>query len=413
MRRADLCPDVVGRLKRLPGPYSSHYGVVPAPPPAASPSIVPVAARHQAALVALAKLEALVTEISDPWLVSRVLARREAVSSSIIEGTNSTLDELLAIEEGGYDDDRDHAGAGDDQKQRQAALQVRNYALSLDTFVPQARERGPSVFSLDVVRALHRAVMDGDPDYSETPGALRQKVVWIGGRGDIAYSTYTPAPPDDVERCLGDNITYMRGDADETLSPSLITRMAVAHAHFEAVHPFSDGNGRVGRLLLPLLMAADRQTPLYLSPYIEANRSAYYDALKAAQQRLEWHEMIGFVADAIIATVGELLATRKALADLQRVWLARRSFRRNSAALRALDILPHYPVVTVNRLAALLHVSWPQAAKAAEQLVDVGILVERTGYKRNRLFTAREALALINRPFGEPPIVEATSVRSS
>jgi Fic family protein len=123
--------------------------------------------------------------------------------------------------------------------------------------------------------------------------------------------------------------------------------------------------------------------------------------------------MIGFVADAIIATVGELLATRKALADLQRVWLARRSFRRNSAALRALDILPHYPVVTVNRLAALLHVSWPQAAKAAEQLVDVGILVERTGYKRNRLFTAREALALINRPFGEPPIVEATSVRSS
>jgi Fic family protein len=181
--------------------------------------------------------------------------------------------------------------------------------------------------------------------------------------------------------------------------------MAVAHAHFEAVHPFADGNGRVGRLLLPLMMAAEGQVPLYLSPFIEANRTAYYAALKAAQQRLEWHEVVGFLADAIAGTVDELLTTRRALENIRHIWLSRRRFRAGSAALRALDFLPHYPVATVGRLAVLLDVSWPQAAQAASQLVEVGILEERTGYRRNRLFTAREALAIINRPFGEEPIL--------
>ena len=101
----------------------------------------------------------------------------------------------------------------------------------------------------------------------------------------------------------------------------------------------------------------------------------------------------------------ELLATRKALEDIKRLWLSRRRFRAGSAATRALDVLPHYPVATVGRLAAVLDVSWPQAAQAISQLVEVGILEERTGYRRNRLFTAREALAIINRPFGEDPIL--------
>ena len=365
MRRADLSPEVQRTLKRLPAPYSNHYGVVPDPPPSSSPSVVPVAARHEAAIKALGRLEVLVSELQDPWPVSRVLARREAVSSSAVEGTHSTLDELLAVEE---TEDAD----GD---RRTAAKQVRDYAVCLDGAVPLARSRGPAVFTQELLRDLHVATMKGDADYSGVPGELRSQVVWIGGRGDIAYSTFN------------------------------VTRMAVAHAHFEAVHPFADGNGRVGRLLLPLMMAAEGQVPLYLSPFIEANRTEYYTALKAAQQRVEWHEVVGFLADAITGTVDELLATRKALEDIRRIWLSRRRFRAGSAALRALDVLPHYPVATVGRLAVLLDVSWPQAARAVSQLVEVGILEERTGYRRNRLFIAREALAIINRPFGEEPIL--------
>lgn len=384
-------------LRRLPPPYANHYGVVPTPPPTAPPSIIPVAGRFDAAMRALARLDTLVSELQYPWLVSRILIRQEAVSSSAIEGTNSTLDELLSVEE--------TDGGDDNSEARRTAAQVRNYALCLDAIVPDARQQGPSVFTEHLIADLHRSVMRGDTDYPGTSGEIRDKVIWIGGRGDIAYSTYNPTPPDCVAGCLRDNVAYMRGETDETLPPPLITRMAVAHAHFEAVHPFADGNGRVGRLLLPLMMAAAGQTPLYLSPYIEANRDAYYIALKEAQQRHLWHEIIGFVADAVTGSVDELLTTRRALMDLRAIWLARRRFRSGSAGLRALDILPHYPVITVNRLAALLDVTWKQAARGAEQLATAGILEERTGYRRNRLFAAREALSIINRPFGEEPVL--------
>jgi Fic family protein len=181
--------------------------------------------------------------------------------------------------------------------------------------------------------------------------------------------------------------------------------MAIAHSHFEAVHPFRDGNGRVGRLLLPLMMAAEGQTPLYISPYIEAHKGAYYASLKTAQQRLEWHDVVGFMADAISGTVDEVIATRDALSRLRELWRTRREFRARSAALKALDMLPHYPVLTMRRLQRLLDVSFPSAKQGVEQLVAAGILVERTGYARNRIFAAPEALSIINRPFGAAPVL--------
>ncbi len=393
VNRAGLSHNVRMALKRLPPPFANHYGVVPSPPPAAHPSVIPVARECEAAIIALTRLETIASERGDPWLVSRIILRQEALSSSAIEGTSSTLDELLLVEETG------------DTSGQYAAGQVKDYALCLDEAIPRAIAIGPNVFTEALVRDLHRSVTRGDPDYRDPPGALREKVVWIGGHGNIAYSTYNPTPPEDIARCLSDNIAYMRGDADELYAPGVITRMAVAHAHFEAVHPFSDGNGRVGRLLLPLMMAAQGHAPLYLSPYIEANRTAYYTALKAAQQRHLWHEIIGFIAEAITATVAELLATRAALRELHTVWLSRRKFRAGSAALRALDVLPHHPILTTARLASVLQVSAPQANQAIAQLIEAGILHERTGYRRNRLFAATEALSVINRPFGEDPVL--------
>jgi Fic family protein len=198
---------------------------------------------------------------------------------------------------------------------------------------------------------------------------------------------------------------YMRNEGMQVIHQDLIMRMAIAHAHFEAVHPFRDGNGRVGRLLLPLMMAAEGHIPLYLSPYIEANKARYYASLKAAQKRLEWHEAIGFMADAITETVNELVVTREALSKLASLWRERRKFRADSGALKALQLLPHYPVLTIRRLANVLGISVPAATQAIEQLVEAGILEERTGYKRNRVFSAPEALLVINRPFGETPLL--------
>lgn len=393
MNRDNLVHAVREQLKRLPAPHDSHYGVVPLPPPEEGVVVEPVLARLRTADAALVRVETLAAELKDPYLISRILPRREAVSSSAIEGTNSTLDELLSGEE------------SEDSQQGEAAVQVRDYALALDDFLPRAKKEKLEIFTSGLVQELHRAVMRGDAEYKDQPGDLRQIVVWIGGRGDIAYSTYNPTPPADIAPCLEDTMKYMRCEGMQAMYQSFIVRMAIAHAHFEAVHPFRDGNGRVGRLLLPLMMAAEGMMPIYLSPYIEAHKTAYYESLKAAQQRLEWFEAVGFMADAIVGTTGELLKTRDALSALGNLWRERRKFRQGSASLRALDVLPHYPVLTVKRLASLLEITVPAASQAVEQLVENKILTERTGYARNRVFTAPDALSIINRPFGEDPIL--------
>lgn len=393
MKRSDLSHTIREALKRLPPPYEAHYGILPPAPPEGGVFAPGATKALEAAQAAFGKVDAIAAQMKDPYIVSRVLTRREAVSSSSIEGTQSTLDELLSIEETGDDGARDEV------------RQVRNYAVALDGFIPKAAADGYGVFTMDLVKDLHRAVMKDDPDYQDVPGELRTRVVWIGGNGGIAYSSLNPPPPADVPDCLAETVDYLRNEGMQQMAQGFITRMAIAHTHFEAVHPFRDGNGRVGRLLLPLMMAAEKHVPLYLSPYIESRKGAYYASLKAAQQRLDWEPIIMFMAEAVTGTVEELMRTRTALSELSERWRERRKFRKGSAALRALDELHNYPVVTAKRLGQLLDITPAQINQGIAQLQDVGILQERTGYARNRVYAAPEALAIINRPFGEEPIV--------
>ncbi|MFK4719440.1 Fic family protein [Bradyrhizobium niftali] len=393
MKRSDLSYTIRESLKRLPPPYDSHYGIVPPAPPDDGVFAPGATKALEAAQAAFGKVDAIAAQMKDPYIVSRVLTRREAVSSSSIEGTQSTLDELLSVEETGDD------GARDETRQ------VRNYAVALDGFIPRAAKEGYGVFTMDLIRDLHRAVMKDDPDYQDVPGDLRARVVWIGGSKDIAYSSWNPPPPADVPDCLAQTVDYLRNEGMQQMTQGFIARMAIAHAHFEAVHPFRDGNGRVGRLLLPLMMAAEKHVPLYLSPYIESKKGTYYASLKDAQQRLEWEPVITFMADAVTGTVEELIRTRTALSELSERWRGRRKFRRGSAAMRALDELHNYPVVTARRLGDLLDVTPAQINQGIAQLEEAGILHERTGYARNRVYAAPEVLAVINRPFGEEPIL--------
>jgi Fic family protein len=181
----------------------------------------------------------------------------------------------------------------------------------------------------------------------------------IGGAAHIANSTYNPTPPDELPACLAET----------------------------------------------MMMAAEGLMPVYLSPYIEAHSHAYTGLLKAAQRRLEWQELIGFLSDAIVATVNELPTTRDALRRLGAIWRGRRKFRKDSSAERALDVLPHYPVLTIRRLSKLLDISVPAATTAVEQLIEAGILVERTGYARNRVFVTTDALTIVDRAFGEEAVL--------
>ncbi|MBR0560463.1 Fic family protein [Neokomagataea anthophila] len=395
MKRTDLSGGVRERLVRLPPPYEHHYGVRPQPLPETSIPLDDVTALHAQAQRALGQADDIAQSLPDPYQITRILSRREAVSSSAMEGTHSTLDELLIA-----DENEDHAG--------HTVRQVRDYALALEHFLPAARLRGREIFQTDLIQSLHRHVLGHDPSYRDVPGAFRNDVVWIGGNGHIAYSIYNPPPPAEVPHCLDHTLDYMREDGLHMMTQSLISRMALAHAHFEAVHPFRDGNGRVGRLLLPLMMAAEHHVPLYLSPYIEQHKDAYYAALKHAQQRVHWLPLIGFIARAIIETVQELRVSREALQTLHRVWLTRRSFRKGSASLRALDVLTAYPVLTAQRLGTLLAITPPAALTAIHQLCQAGILRERTGYARNRIYAADDVLTILNRPFAEEPVLPET-----
>ena len=392
MRRDDLGGGIRETLKRYPPPYENHHGVVPPAPPALV-SVAGVSELHAQAMAAIEKADALIAALPQPALVTRTLVRQEAVVSSRIEGTHSTLDELLE-----YEVTEDSRAAGPDVKV------VRGYAVALEEMLPIVKRDGRAAFSIDLVRRLHRAIMECDDDYQDDPGELRQRVVWIGGARDIAESTYNPPPPDDVPACLADQIRFLNCEGMEQ-HMSLPTRMAIAHAHFEAIHPFRDGNGRAGRLLLPMMMVAEGHEPLYLAGYCEQNRSAYYGALKAAQQRLEWRPVLEFMFEGICVATHEALATRNALRRLPDIWRARYTYRKGAAATRALEFLVGYPIITIDRLSKLLGVSFNAANRGIGQLIERGVLIERTGHKRHRVFAAPEVLRIINRPFGAEPLM--------
>ena len=387
MNRNHLTNGVRERLKRYPKPWDSHYGVVPLPPTEEPVTLGAARAALEAAIASIGRADALRKTYPNHFLLSRVLVRQEAVTSSAIEGTHSTLDHLLEMEES--EDEADADGR-----------QVRSYAWALERAISQIERNRHDGFSVGLIRDLQREVVKDDPDYRYEPGKIRDHVVWIGGT-HIARSIYNPTPPADISTCLAQHIDYLRCTGLQQVSQSFVARMAVAHAHFEAIHPFPNGNGRTGRLLLPLMMAAEGHTPLYLAPFISVNRPAYMDGLRAAQQRLEYAPLVEVLSRAIVATVDMAEAAHSDLFHLYVDWTNRHAWRKNSTARRALDLLVGFPVVTIRRLASELSVSAQAASVAAHQLVEAKVLTEKTGYRRNRVFVASEVLRVYNRTFSD------------
>jgi Fic family protein len=389
MRREHLVGAVRERLKRYPEPYSNHYGVVPLPPSEEPVNLGSAEVAHRAALEAIGRANALARSFPEHFLLSRILVRQEALTSSAIEGTHSTLDQLLAAEEA--------TDVFEEKQISSADRQVKSYALALEKALSDVQRNRYDAFSIGLIRDLQREVVKDDPKYRFTPGEIRSHVVHIGGGFHISKSDYNPAPPDTISHCLVEHIDYLRCEGLQAVNQSIIVRMALAHAHFEAIHPFPDGNGRVGRLLFPLMLAADGHTPLYLAPYIARNKPIYVDGLKAAQQRLDYTPLIEVLSNAILATVDLSETAHTELIRLSADWKSRSPWRKNSAARRALEIIPGFPVITANRLASMLRVSPPSVSTALRQLVDANILTEKTGFKRNRIFAAHEVLAIYNK----------------
>jgi Fic family protein len=389
MRKTDLPPD----RQQLLVPLDSHPGALAlVPPPTPTHLQLPrlrgeIAKAHEA----LGRLQASAASLPNPNLVTRTLDRREAVRSSQIEGTSSDLDDVLTFE-----------ATGSDEGLPPDVLVTLNYVKALEYGLAKVKQNGVDALDLELIKELHARLMEGVRGYADKPGELRTRQNWIGGLR-IYDAKFVPPPPDRVKECLEDLVRVLRySPAEEDFyEVPLVLRMAIAHAQFETIHPFIDGNGRVGRILLPLMLAAEGYPPVYLAGFMKANQAAYYETLGAVQLKGEWTEWVRFVATGVEVACRESMQTAQELTALLSQWkerIAALKLRADAAAYRLPELLIGTPVVTATRAAEALGIAFPAANRALAQLQEAGIIVPLTERKRNRLFVAKEVVELLSRP---------------
>ena len=369
-----------GRPIRAEGGY---WAFVPAPlPPTLQWDTVLVTALSRAD-AALSRLEGVGSQLPNPHLLIDPYARREAVLSSRIEGTQASLSDILL----------DEIDPGRVEASRDDIREVRNYVDALEFGIQRLQELPLSV---RLVRELHRVLMQGVRGDHATPGELRVSRNWIGPPGStIDSAAYVPPPPHEMLQALGDWERFLH-DCD--VLPDLV-QCALMHEQFEAIHPFLDGNGRVGRLLITLfLMERGRMTRplLYLSAYFESNRAAYYDSLQAVRTHGAWRDWLMFFLTGV-----QLVATKASdqaaeLAAMRERYRGLVSGRSRASAL--VDELFRAPITNAASAARRLGVSDPTARAAISALEDVGLLEEFTGRAWGKTWIARPVLEILERP---------------
>jgi Fic family protein len=369
-----------GRWIRCPGGYRAYV-------PAALPPHIAwderLATALSAADRAVGRLAGEGRRLPNPHLLIRPFIRREAVLSSRIEGTQATLGELLAAE------------AGVVVERSPADLrEVANYVVALEYGVERLRSLP---LSLRLVRELHTRLLHGVRGGAGTPGEFRRTQNWIGPAGcTIADATFVPPPPDRLLECLGAWEEFLR---DDTLPP--LVHAALAHSQFEAIHPFLDGNGRVGRLLITLLLIAKGVLPaplLYLSAFFELRREEYYARLLAVTEQGEWEEWLGYFLTGTAEQAEDALGRIQRIDDQRARW--RELLARVPSRLpeRAIELFVENPFWTVNGLAERLDVAFTTAQRAIDRLESAGIVALVTAARRNRVYCARAVLEILEEP---------------
>jgi len=364
-----------GRVVQASGGYAAF---IPAPLPpelAYDSSLVLALSRADAAL---SELSGLGRQLPNPHLLIAPYVRREAVLSSRIEGTRASLSELLLDEA-----EPEHSADGDVQE-------VRNYVAALEHGLERLKELPRS---LRLVRELHEQLLRGVRGNQATPGEFRRSQNWIGPAGSTpATAPYVPPPPDALMSCLADWETFLH---DRGRFPDLV-QCAVMHEQFEAIHPFLDGNGRVGRLLITLFLVERgrlSQPLLYLSDYIEAHRQEYYDRLQRVRTEGDWTGWLRFFLIGVEETARSAVHQASRLMDLREAYRGR--LRKKPNALRLLDELFVNPYLTAARAAQILAASRPTARQAIGLLQGEGLLEEVSGRSWRRIYLARPILEII------------------
>lgn len=369
-----------GRVVRTARGY---WAFVPAPLPPKLPYGEPTVLILSRADAALSELSGLGRHLPNPHLLIAPYVRREAVLSSRIEGTRTNLSELLLqeVEPGLVQQDPDDM------------REVRNHVWALEHGIKLLKKLP---LSLRLVREVHEKLMRGVRGDHATPGEFRRSQNWIGpGGSTIETATYVPPPPEGLMDALG---AWEKFINQRDVMPDLV-QCALMHEHFEGLHPFLDGNGRVGRLLITLfLMERGRlsQPLLYLSAYLEANRQEYYQRLLAVHTDADFVGWVRFFLIGVEQTAREAVRRAGTLMDLREKY--RRLLIRKPWALALLDELFVNPYVTVKRAQRLLKTSNPTARQAVGLLQKAGMLEESTERAWGRVYVARSILRVIEHP---------------
>jgi Fic family protein len=374
-----------GRFVTQQSGRAAYAAFVPAPLPPDPPVrfAPPVQGALERASHAIGRLDGVTLLLPDPALFIHMYVRKEAVLSSQIEGTQSSLSDLLL-----YESD---AAPG---VPRSDVEEVANYNRAMQHGLE--RLRGGFPLSLRLVREIHALLVSGTRGGEKAPGEFRTSQNWIGGSrpGDAVF---VPPPPHEVMPALADLERFLNATDDGT---PLLVRAGLAHAQFETIHPFLDGNGRVGRLLVTFLLCAGgalSQPLLYLSLYLKGNRARYYELLQRVRTHGAWEEWLAFFLDGV-AEVGEQATetARRVMAlfeeDRRRVVEIGQSA---ASALRVYDLLRHHPVLTATEAARQAALSFPTASTALRNLERLGIAREVTGRPRDRVYLYQRYVDLL------------------
>ncbi len=345
----------------------------------------------EAATVALGRLDAVTELLPDATVFVFGYVRKEAVLSSQIEGTQSSLADLMLHEAGGAP----AAPAGD-------VMETSNAVAALDHGVE--RLRGGFPLSNRLLRETHARLLMSGRGASMMPGEFRRSQNWIGGSrpGNAAF---VPPPPNHVQDCMADLERFIHA-ADDGL-PHLV-KAGLAHAQFETIHPFLDGNGRLGRLLITLMLCDAgllREPLLYLSLYFKRNRSAYYRLLNDTRRTGDWEAWLRFFLEGVREVAEGAVATARSASETIRDDRLRigRQGRRAGSALRVHQSLVERPLGGIRHIARRTGLSAPTVAAALRLLEDLGIAREITGRRRGKIFSYERYLAVLREGTDEPP----------
>ncbi len=337
------------------------------------------------ALLSLGRLDSVSTLLPDTSLFLYMYVRKEAVLSSMIEGTQSSFSDLLLFEL-----EQEPGVPLDDVRE------VSNYVAALEHGLRLLEEGLP--LSLRLFREIHGVLLAKGRGSNQTPGEFRRSQNWIGGTrpGNAAF---VPPPAEEVMECMSKLELFLHDQPEPT---PVLLKAALAHVQFETIHPFLDGNGRLGRLLITLLLCEQkvlREPMLYLSLYFKTHRQYYYELLGNVRLTGEWEAWLDFFAEAIVVTATQAVETAQQLLDLSNQDREKISGlgRAATSTLQIHRVLMEHPITTSGRLVKKTGISPATVNKALVHLEQLGIVRELTAQKRNRLFSYTEYVEIMSR----------------